>query len=101
MTEKQKQLDPIDEVDEEEDKVEKLQTPPNRTTTTSSLIKKSSLSAKSTRIFTPSTMKNKDKDFEVDEKGLLKITKFEWQFEYQVYKPTGWVFQEDICKIQG
>ena len=75
LAEKQKQLDTIFEVDEEE-KVEKLETPSNRTTKTSSLIKKSSLSAKTTRIFTPSTLRNKDKGFEVDEKGLLKITKF-------------------------
>ena len=38
-----------------------------------SLIKKSSLSTKSSRIFIPSTLKSKNKGFEVDEKGLLRI----------------------------
>ena len=77
LTEQQKQLNPIDEVDEEEDKVEMPETPSNRAATSTSLIKKSSLSTKSYRMFKPSILKSKDKGFEVDEKGLLKITGFD------------------------
>ena len=35
------------------------------------------LSAKSTRVFTPSFKKNKEKGYEVDEKGLLRISGFD------------------------
>ena len=45
--------------------------------TSSSINKKSSLSAKSTRVFTPSIQKSIDKGFEVDEKGLLRISGFD------------------------
>ena len=66
----QTNLDTIIEGDEED----KIDTSKKQSTTGSSLIKKSFLSTKSTRVFTPSVQKSKDKGFEVDEKGLLKIT---------------------------
>ena len=46
------------------------------TTTSFSPIKKS-LSAKSTRVFTPSVQKRKDKGFKVDKRGLLWISGFD------------------------
>ena len=69
--EKTKELDTVPELDEEH----KTEYADNQIIST--LNKNSSLSAKSTRVFIPSVQKSKNKGFEVDENGLLKISGFD------------------------
>ena len=69
--EKTKELDTVPELDEER----KTEYADNQFI--SNLNKNSLLSAKSTRVFIPSVQKSKNKGFEVDENGLLKISGFD------------------------
>ena len=71
LDEKTKELDTVPELDEEH----KTEYADNQFIST--LNKNSSLSAKSTRVFIPSVQKSKNKGFEVDENGLLKISGFD------------------------
>ena len=80
--EKKSKDDKEPQKDEEQDEEEKIEMPEKQETQIdagSSQSLKSSLSVKSTRVFKPSTQKNKSKkiEVEVDEKGLLRISGFD------------------------
>ena len=65
-----------------------------QTDTGPSLIKKSLLSTKSTRVFVPEVQKSKDKGFKVEEKGLLQITGFDDKLNLKFTNQLAELFQK-------
>ena len=100
------QLDTILEKDEqdyerdEEDKIEMPEKQQTQTETDSIPAKKSLLSTKSTRVFAPLAQKSKDKGFEVDEKGLLRISGFDDILNFKFTNPLAEFFKKTSIRFK-
>ena len=70
------------------------------TTNSSSPIKKSSLSDKSTRVFVPAVQKSEDKGFKVDEKGLLRISGFNDNLNLKFTNQLAELFQKILKRFK-